>query len=118
MSRLCLVENGGYYDVHAGQIIDYSPIIYIENENYLQIDNDIKLSCAEWQCPYDYMELRKRFRNPIKLNKNCKYLIYDINSSKYGYILDENEHIFDEILINNIGCKLKDLAFEHCILHG
>lgn len=101
-NNLIFIKNGGIYDNHCGEITYYSPIIYLEN-NELQIDNTIKISCVNYGNPSEHI---------IKLNKTIKYLIYNDN---YGYTYNDTEIIFSNLMSDVTTQQLQNLAFTRCI---
>ena len=105
MYKLVLIKNGGDYDPHCGELINYSPII-IENDT-LCIDNAVKLSCVRWQVNID--------TSVITLN-NKKYVIY--KNGEYGYTHNGVETYYSDFMSGFFEEKIKDLCFEHCILHS
>ena len=104
-NNLVYIKIGGSFDDCAGSLTDYSPIIYDDTNDSLEIDEKIKISCASWMVPSE------DYHNT---DVNKKYLICE-HGNNYGYLYQGKKYSFGNIKSRAVYEELKDLVFLNTI---
>lgn len=97
---LVFIKDGGTFDAHCGEISYYYPITMNKSNHELNIDNSIRIECANWAKPHEQQTV---------LNKCTNYLIND--GKNYGTMCNEQIHWYDSIESNKILIALKNMAY-------